>query len=254
MQSPILITGATGGIGSALCHHLATSGYQLVLTSRSEDKLRNLAAKLGASVLDTVVADFSSRQSLNDLGRRLSSKFDSLSGLVLMPPKAQPTTEVLPTNGVWLELFETSFLGPCHLIKVCKGLLENGSPSKVVIVSGITSVQVLSHYASSNVLRTMWVGQAKTLAAAFGPVGIRVNTISFGAVLTPRYRARMKRKAAERGRSLEDQMTDEVSNVPLGQYASPLQAAQAIEGLLGPFSDHITGVNITCDGGFTRAY
>ena len=173
MQNPILITGATGGIGSALCHHLAASGYELVLTSRSEDKLDRLAAELSGSVLDTVVADFGSRQSLVDLGRRLSSKFDSLSGLVLMPPKAQVTTEVLPNDEVWLELFKTSFLGPCQLIKLCKGLLENGSPSKVVIVSGITSVQVLSHYASSNVLRTMWVGQAKTLAAAFGPLGIR---------------------------------------------------------------------------------
>ena len=43
----------------------------------------------------------------------------------------------------------------------------------------------------------------------------------------------MKRKAAERGWSFDDQMSEEVNNVPLGQYASPLQAAQAIEGLLG---------------------
>jgi short-subunit dehydrogenase len=44
--SRILVTGAPGGIGSALCRLLATGGARLVLNSRNEMDLRNLAAQL----------------------------------------------------------------------------------------------------------------------------------------------------------------------------------------------------------------
>jgi enoyl-[acyl-carrier-protein] reductase (NADH) len=76
---------------------------------------------------------------------------------------------------------------------------SKGRRSKVVIISAISSVQVLGNHALSNVIRAAWAAEAKTMAFA-----------------------------------------EEVS--------------AAVEGLLSEFSDHITGVNITCDGGFTRAY
>lgn len=44
-----LVTGATGGIGSELCDVLAAHGHDLVLVSRSEDKLRALADRLSAT-------------------------------------------------------------------------------------------------------------------------------------------------------------------------------------------------------------
>lgn len=52
----------------------------------------------------------------------------------------------------------------------------------------------------------------------------------------------------------EDVLAERVNNVPLKKYASPTEIACTIEALLSDFSNHITGHNIICDGGFTRAY
>lgn len=122
------------------------------------------------------------------------------------------------------------------------------------MISGISSLQVLSHYATSNVLRCAWVAQAKTLAHYLGTQGVHVNTLSLGGVLTPSYVNELEQDARSEGMSYDAILARETNNVPLRKYASTIDVAEAIEGLLGPFSNHITGVNIAVDGGFTRAY
>jgi NAD(P)-dependent dehydrogenase (short-subunit alcohol dehydrogenase family) len=119
---------------------------------------------------------------------------------------------------------------------------------------GISSAQVLSHYATANVIRTAWLGEAKTLAFALGPKGIHVNTLSLGGTLSPWYREAITKRGASAGLSFEEQLAKETENVPLGKYGEPTEVATVIEQLLSPFSDHMTGLNILHDGGFTRAY
>jgi 3-oxoacyl-[acyl-carrier protein] reductase len=125
---------------------------------------------------------------------------------------------------------------------------------KVVIVSGISSAQVMGHYASSNVIRCAWLAEAKTLAFALGERGIHINTLSLGGTLTPGYAVSLERRAAQAGVSVEERMSEETLNIPLRKYGRPDEVAVAVEGLLSPFSDHLTGVNLLHDGGFTRAY
>ncbi|HEY9011812.1 MAG TPA: SDR family oxidoreductase [Devosia sp.] len=123
-----------------------------------------------------------------------------------------------------------------------------------MIISGISSAQVLGHYATSNVIRTAWLGEAKTLAFALGARNIHINTLSLGGTLTPGYRDSIAKRAVAAGTSFEDRLDAETENVPLRKYGEPSEVAVAVEGLLSPFSDHMTGLNILHDGGFTRAY
>ena len=81
-----------------------------------------------------------------------------------------------------------------------------------------------------------------------------MNTLSLGGTLTPSYASSLDKRAAKAGVTLEQRLADETSNIPLKKYGTPDEVAAAVEGLLSAFSDHITGVNILHDGGFTRAY
>jgi NADP-dependent 3-hydroxy acid dehydrogenase YdfG len=58
-----VITGATGGIGSAVAKALAQAGWRLVLTARSGEKLATLAKSLDHGVLTVAGADDSSERS-----------------------------------------------------------------------------------------------------------------------------------------------------------------------------------------------
>ena len=98
------------------------------------------------------------------------------------------------------------------------------------------------------------VGEVKTLAFALGPIGMHVNTLSLGGTLSPWYRDKIDDRAQRAGVTFEAQLAGETENVPLRKYAQPSEVAAVVEGLLSPLSDHMTGLNILHDGGFTRAY
>lgn len=257
----ILVTGATGGIGSALCKRLGEAGHRLVLVARNSDRLNQACARLAGGLTSGhlgLVVDMTDEPSVARFAEELSEKGIVFDGAVLMPPQPVPSPDPMPPDEEWRTLFQRSFIGPLSLLKAAIGRMQpdpdRGRRAKVVIVSGISSVQVLSHYATSNVIRAAWLAQAKTMAFAMGEQGIHVNTLSLGGTLSPHYVGLIEKRAANAGVSFDDRLKEETANVPLRKYGSPAEAAVAIDALLSDFTDHITGTNILHDGGFTRAY
>ncbi|MFJ1259937.1 SDR family oxidoreductase [Cupriavidus sp. CuC1] len=257
----VLVTGATGGIGSAVCSRLAHAGYSLILAARDIGKLQAACAMLercGCHSYRWISVDMSSDASVASFSDELAAGGTVLDGVVLMPPQMRPTGECQPPAETWRQLFQSSFIGPLELLKSAISTMRpepsQGRRAKIVIISAITSVQALGNYATSNVLRCAWLAQAKTLAFAMGERGIHVNTLSLGGTLTPDYVASIDQRATKAGMTFPQRLAEETSNIPLRKYGSPEEVALAVEVLLSPFSDHMTGVNLLHDGGFTRAY
>ncbi|MEE4280485.1 MAG: SDR family NAD(P)-dependent oxidoreductase, partial [Pseudomonadales bacterium] len=69
-QRAVLLTGATGGIGQALAKVLANAGHTLILSARSEEKLKQLKDNLPArSIISTVRADLTLPTDLDNLAQ-----------------------------------------------------------------------------------------------------------------------------------------------------------------------------------------
>jgi 3-oxoacyl-[acyl-carrier protein] reductase len=257
----ILVTGATGGIGLSVSRRLAKAGNSLVLAARDAGKLENLCTELSNTYPGThswISVDMARDASVEKFAEVLRARDMVLDGAVLMPPQDPPTNDPMPGSQKWREILQNSFIGPLSLLKEAIALMRpdpaNGKRCKIVIISGMSSVQVLGHYASSNVIRCAWLAEAKTLAFALGDRGIHVNTLSLGGTLTPDYATSLGKRAFQAGMTFDQRLAEETSNIPLGKYGTPDEVAAAVEGLLSDFTDHITGVNILHDGGFTKAY
>ena len=141
--------------------------------------------------------------SVKKFARELSARKVILDGAVLMPPQDPPTNDPLPSSDKWREILQNSFVGPLSLLKAAISTMQpepaNGRRCKIVLISGMSSVQVLGHYASSNVIRCAWLAEAKTLAFALGDQGIHVNTLSLGARSRQATSRRLRARCHDRG-------------------------------------------------------
>jgi 3-oxoacyl-[acyl-carrier protein] reductase len=251
----IVVTGATGGIGTSLSRYLIKKGYDLLLTARSEKKLAELSMRLEPGAGQSVsfcVSDYAHIDSFAHLVELAEN--GGVDGLVLMPPPSQASVNCLPADNEWHTMLHNNFVGPLALIRELLPALKMRLPAKIAIILGVNSVQVFSNYAISNVIASAWAAEMKTLAHALGPEKIHVNALSLGGVMTDKFIHKFEQEAKEKKVDFADIVADRVSNVPLRKYAVPAEVAQAVEAMLSDFSNHITGLNVLCDGGFTRAY
>ncbi|NEK17288.1 SDR family NAD(P)-dependent oxidoreductase [Rhizobium leguminosarum] len=117
-MSTFLITGASGGIGSAVSQRLANSGHQLVLAARDVDRLSSLQMSLPGEGHRVIAVDMASDQSVATFSKWLESLDFNLNGAVLMPPQPHAANDPLPDPEVWRTLFQTSFSArsprPCY--------------------------------------------------------------------------------------------------------------------------------------------
>ncbi|CAH7346758.1 hypothetical protein VCHA44O286_50066 [Vibrio chagasii] len=251
----ILITCATSNMGSALAKRLSADN-ELCLAARDTEKLGSIVEAIGTSEHHSVLThqlDFFDKESIDQCADDYS-EVGGLDGLVFIIPRIPPSNSVFPDDEAWKELYEKYFILPLRLIKK---LVENSalnSGCKIVLISGLSSKNALTHYSTNNCLRSAWVGQAKTMALSLASQKISVNTISLGGVMTESYTQKMRDKAEVQGISFEDLMVNEVANIPLRKYASVDDVTEAVIALLGPLANHMTGQNILLDGGFNKAY
>ena len=77
-----LITGASSGIGEAFARLFAREGFNLILTARSEDKLKSLSESLDGVETELVIADLSESQGIGKLIREVDEKGKSIDIIV----------------------------------------------------------------------------------------------------------------------------------------------------------------------------
>lgn len=249
----LLITCATGALGSETARLLAKD-YNLILTGRNVTTLQNLQKELKAAHpwnYEICTLDYSRSSSIAQFSDQMKGK--NLAGLVLMTPRPQFTgTSLFQEESIWLDALRTTYIGPLEALKAVSTSLSHSS--KIVLIAGTTSVHFQPASGPTGVIRRMWTAAAKTLSHELGQQGITVNTLSPGVVMTPYHQDRIQKKADAHHISFDEQMEQEVSNIPLHRHAKAKEVAQTIQFLLSEQSDFINGINLILDGGLSPNY
>jgi 3-oxoacyl-[acyl-carrier protein] reductase len=245
---PVLVCGASQGIGEATARYFASEGHPVTLLARSEEKLSAIAASLpgqGHKVLKADLMDAGSWEP--QLAELQKSRPHAILILNSGGPKGGPISQAQPEE--FLKAMELHLVGNSRLVRACLENMKTEKFGRIITVTS-TSVKVpIPHLGVSNTVRAAVASWGKTLSLELAPFGITVNNVMPGFTNTPRLESLIQVQANKLGKSIEDVTSDWKAKVPMGRFAEPAETAALIGFLASVPAGYITGQNIAVDGG-----
>jgi 3-oxoacyl-[acyl-carrier protein] reductase len=237
MNKYALITGASGGIGSAVAKRLAADGYLLYLHyNQGYDQIDKLMQTLGEDKCFSVQANLSEESGAEMLWEQIHHP---VSTIVYTAGKS---VFGLVTDVQNDELESMTRLNVTNLYKLVNFALPNMIREKSGNIAVISSIWGQTG-ASCEVLYSMLKGAqntyVKALAKEVALSGVRVNAIAPGAVETEM----MNMFSEEDKRSIAEE-------IPLGRLAQAEEIANVVSFLLSEQASYITGQVLGVNGGW----
>jgi 3-oxoacyl-[acyl-carrier protein] reductase len=234
-----VVTGATGGIGAAICHSLAHAGCRVVLVFRRNQQAADaLSRSLPGTDHSCIQADVTDSAALDALARHVAGRYGTLDMLV----NSAGTTRFVPhgdldglDDRLIDEIFRTNWRGPFATIRALRSLLEQDAGGVVINISSIAGTSGVgsnvAYCASKAALDAMTISLARALAPAVRVISIRPGLVDteFIKGLDPAWRQ------------------EQVSRTPLGRLTRPDEIGQAV--VAAAMLTTATGCSFTVDGG-----
>ncbi|MBR3195516.1 MAG: SDR family oxidoreductase [Clostridia bacterium] len=243
----VLITGGTGGIGTAIVKAYLAEGAKVAFSSTSQAKIDALMPELEGDVAG-FVADMNKEEDIKNFVENAKEKFGTIDIVV---PNAGYEGKAHPVQEMTLELFQQTYMLNVFSVMLlmkyaAPTLIEKQSGSVVVVASAAAyeptagnSAYVSSKYAVA--------GLTKCVALELGPNGIHVNYVCPGPVDTPMM-LRIEKDF------FGDTMTHEEAMAMLAgtyamdkRYAKPEEVANAVLYLSSEVAAHTAGMGMHVD-------
>jgi len=182
-----VVTGATSGIGAATARRLAADGAAVALLGRREDRLKELAAGIGANVLP-VTADVADRDAMRAAAAAVRAEFGRVdlvvanAGVMLAAPfESAPTAE-------WDQMLGTNVGG---LLNTGRAFIDDllaaaadRRPADLVHVGSVGGHLIFPNYSVYTATKAAVAHLTRNLRAELGPRGVRVKNVEPGFVAT----------------------------------------------------------------------
>jgi meso-butanediol dehydrogenase / (S,S)-butanediol dehydrogenase / diacetyl reductase len=246
MASPtVLITGGGTGIGAAVAHRMAASGYSVCVTGRRRQPLDEVVAATGGYAVSADVSDPDGAARMVD---ECLERFGALDALIVSSGAGAPGTVGEQTLDRWSGVLATNLTGA---FLVCQAALPHlidarGAIVTVASLAGIRAGPASAAYCSSKAGLVMLT---KCIALDYGPLGVRANCVCPGWIETEMADAAMDDLAARTQSDRAGAYSLAVSQVPARRAGRVEEAAEAIAWLSSPAASYVNGAVLTVDGG-----
>lgn len=239
----VIVTGSSSGIGEGIARRFAKEGANVVLNSRSEDDLKNVAADLDQDRVLIFAGDVSDRDFCDRLIAETVRRFGGLDTLVnnagigAFGPLENASDDDID------KVFAINVKGVLYLSRAAIPHLRKtkGSIVNTSSVSGIGGDWTLPIYNASKGAVT---NLTRSLALGLGKDGVRVN-----AVLPSLTRSDMSQGILEQ-KAVMDRFMD---RIPLGRIGEPDDIAGPVLFLASEDAKFVTGANLPVDGGVSAS-
>jgi len=246
----VLISGATGGFGSASARRFAAEGARLVLSDLHADRLDALAASLDAEVA-TLAGDIADESLSERLVQLAVERFGRLDVAVNNAGIAQDFMRLPQTpSDEARRIIDIDVMGVFYAMKHQLPVMERqgraGGRSAIVNIASVAGIAGAPKLAVYSAAKHAVMGLTRSAAAEYATRGVRINAVC------PSFARTEMALAAFRG--VADQAAAEAEmtrGVPMKRLAEVDEIVEVILFAADPANSFMTGQALAADGGIT---
>lgn len=242
-----LVTGAAGGLGSAIARRLASDGAALLLADVSAEPLEELAGSLRAegATVDTWAVDLTDVAALEAMTLEVDVLVNN-AGIQYVAPIEEYPLET------WQRIHALMLTAPFLLVRASLPHMYAQGWGRVVNISSAHGLRASAFKSAYVAAKHGLEGLSKVTALEGAGKGVTSMCVNPGYVLTPLVEAQIADQATAHGMS-EAEVAEKVmlASQPLKEFATAEMIADAVAFCAGPSASSMTGTNIVIDGGWT---
>ncbi len=235
-----LVTGGTGGIGTAICVRLARMGHRVATNYRDEAKAKAWQAQLKGQGVDVAIVpgDVGSPEGGAAIVKGVEKALGPVEILINNAGITRDGTFHKMSAGQWTDVINTNLNSCFNVTRAAIDGMRERKWGRIVQVSSINGLKGQYGQANYAASKAGMHGFTISLARENAKLGITVNTVSPGYIGTDMVMA-----------VPEEVRAKIVADIPTGRLGTPDEIAYAIAFLVADEAAWITGSNLDINGG-----
>ena len=235
-----LVTGGTGGIGTAICKKLADQGHKVATNYRSEEKAKAWQAQMKADGYDftLVKGDVTSPEEAAAMVKEVEEKLGPVDILVNNAGITRDGTFHKMKADQWNDVINTNLNSVYNVTRPVIDGMRDRKWGRIIQISSINGLKGQYGQANYAAAKAGMHGFTISLARENAKLGITVNTVSPGYVATDMVMA-----------VPEEVRAKIAADIPTGRLGKPEEIAYAVAFLVDEQAAWITGSNLDINGG-----
>jgi citronellol/citronellal dehydrogenase len=235
----IIISGGGSGIGRSTAWLAARLGAQVIVSGRTLEKLGRVSAALTARGLkcDALAVDIRDRVAVDALFTSVFDRYGRIDLLVNSAGGQFPQAAIDCSEKGWRAVIDTNLSGTFNMMqRAARHWRATASPGSIVTI--VVSPRGLHQVAHTCAARAGVVAFSEAVAVEWAPLGIRVNCIAPGAIVSEGWDVYAKEVRARYPQTS-----------PMRRAGTPWEVAEATLFVGGPGGAFITGQTLQVNGG-----
>ena len=246
-----VVTGSSSGIGQAIAVRLASEGAAVVIdyrtrTEGAQDTGNKIKAADAQAKFITVQADVTKIADTNNLIEQAWSQLGGCDILVNNAGIEKGSDFCDVTEADYDAVLDVNLKGAFFLTQAfVRKLRDAKKPGRIINISSVHEDMVFPHFASYCASKGGLRMLMRNLAVELGPLGITVNNVAPGAIVTPINKSLLDDKS---------KLDPLLRNIPLGRMGTSEEVAGLVAWLASDEAAYVTGSTYFMDGGLIRNY
>ena len=232
-----LVTGASGGLGSAIAKALAAQGARLALSGSNQFKLEAFARELGGDHV-TLVCDLSNSEQVDQLVPRAVEALGKLDILVNNAGVTRDNLAMRMKDEEWEQVIKINLEGAFRLMRAAMKPMMKARHGRIINITSVVGVTGNPGQANYVASKAGLIGMSKAFAQEVASRGITVNCVAPGFMTS----------------AMTDALTDTqkegiLSKIPTGAMGSGEDIGAAVVYLASNEAGYVTGQTLHVNGG-----